>query len=176
MPIAQCLSCWGRGVGHWTSALCSAPHQIANVIWWGYVSTPSLSVPCYQWPGFGLEAKFYGLGLKTCGLGIEGPGLESCTDNYTSRERKIIDDSHNNKLVIIYVQLIINAYLRKSSQNLVHYSSCQDICISSVLQWPCAGRPRPRPRDLWPWPWPWRWGLDLWPWPWPWRWGLTPWS
>jgi len=162
MPIAQCLSCWGRGVGHWTSALCSAPHQIANVIRWGYVSTPSLSVPCYQWPGFGLEAKFYALGLKTCGLGIEGPGLESCTDNYTSRERKIIDDSHNNKLVIIYVQLIINAYLRKSSQNLVHYSSCQDICISSVLQWPYAGKPRPRPRDLWPWPWPWRWGLTPW--------------
>ena len=98
-----------------------------------------MSVPCYQWPGFGLEAKFYGLGLKTCGLGIEGPGLESCTDNYTSRERKIIDDSHNNKLVIIYVQLIINAYLRKSSQNSVHYSSCQDICISSVVQWPYAG-------------------------------------
>ena len=54
------------------------------------------------WHRAPLEAKFYGLGL-----GPEGPclglGLDSCTDNFgISLKLKSVNNSYNNKLIIIY--------------------------------------------------------------------------
>ena len=65
---------------------------------------------------------FYGLGRSTYGLGLAGPGLglESCVDNF-------------------YMQLIINKYLSKSNQNLVHYLSCQAVRRTAYLN-VCSGR------------------------------------
>ena len=85
----------------------------------------------------GLDAEFYGLGLGH-GLRPILPWPWRYDPQLVKRSSEWVSE-YNNKLITIYMELIlINEYLSKSNQNVFYYSLCQTYCVAYPNF--CSGR------------------------------------